>query len=83
MFVCVCVVCVCVCAPACVCVCVCVCVVSWLFSLAGVEPEQTGPLIAPATLPTLTAEQVQALQRAKKYCQDISTKHVCLRLAAC
>ena len=40
------------------------------------DPEQTGPLITPAVLPALTPQQMQALQMAKKYCQDVSAKHV-------
>ncbi len=40
------------------------------------EPEQTGRLISPVTLPKLTAAQLQALQMAKKYCQDTTAKHV-------
>ena len=40
------------------------------------EPEQTGRLISPATLPVLNAEQLQALQLAKRYCQDVSGKFV-------
>lgn len=38
------------------------------------EQEQTGRLITPATLPVLSADQLQALQLAKRYCQDISSK---------
>ena len=45
-------------------------------SLAEKEPEQTGRLITPASLPILNAEQLQALQLAKRYCQDISNKFV-------
>lgn len=40
------------------------------------EQEQTGRLITPATLPVLNADQLQALQLAKRYCQDISNKFV-------
>ena len=39
-------------------------------------PEQTGPLITPAALPTLDPQQIQQLQMAKKYCQDITNKFV-------
>ena len=39
-------------------------------------PEQTGPLITPAALPTLNPQQIQQLQMAKKYCQDITNKFV-------
>lgn len=42
------------------------------------EPEQTGRLITPATLPILNADQLQALQLAKRYCHDISSKFVSL-----
>lgn len=41
-------------------------------------PEQTGPLITPAALPTLDPQQIQQLQMAKKYCQDITNKFVSL-----
>ena len=40
------------------------------------DPEQTGPLVTPALLPTLSPQQLLALQMAKKYCQDVSAKHV-------
>ena len=39
-------------------------------------PEQTGPLITPAALPSLDPQQIQQLQMAKKYCQDITNKFV-------
>ena len=39
---------------------------------------QTGPVVAPVTLPPLTSEQLQALQMAKKYCQDVTGKFVSL-----
>ena len=38
------------------------------------ETEQTGPLVAPAALPTLNAQQLQALLMARKYCYDVTTK---------
>ena len=38
--------------------------------------EQMGPLVAPAKLPTLSSEQLRSLSMAKKYCQDITAKHV-------
>ena len=46
------------------------------FYLLESVPEQTGPLITPAALPTLDPQQIQQLQMAKKYCQDITNKFV-------
>ena len=40
------------------------------------EVAQTGPLIAPAALPILRADQQQALQMAKRYCHDVTAKFV-------
>lgn len=44
--------------------------------ISELVPEQTGPLITPAALPTLDPQQIQQLQMAKKYCQDITNKFV-------
>ena len=56
----------------------CGCVLTTIFLLGSESPEvaQTGPLIAPAALPILRAEQQQALQMAKRYCHDITAKFV-------
>lgn len=50
--------------------------VLWVLLVTEMDPEQTGPLVAPAALPSLTAQQLQALQMAKKYCYDITAKFV-------
>lgn len=40
------------------------------------EEEQTGELVTPATLPKLDSDQKHMLGLAKKYCQEITGKHV-------
>ena len=47
-----------------------------IHSPSEVEPEQTGPLITPAILPSLSPQQTQNLAMAKKYCADVTTKFV-------
>ena len=48
----------------------------WALLASEMDPEQTGPLVAPAALPTLTVQQLQALQMAKKYCYDVTATFV-------
>lgn len=56
--------------------------ISWSVSVFSfsVVAQQTGPIVVPSSLPTLSGEQLKALQMAKKYCQDVSSKFVSERL---